>query len=133
MADHLAARVASEPEMETWEPRGLSIVCFRVVPGRLRGDEAALDALNRAVLTRVQLGGRALVTGTVVRGRFWLRACIVNHRHDGGGRRRAGGRGAGGSGADRVTRAATALCQARCRVIPEDESPTQDRAFGGTS
>jgi len=80
MADHLAARVASEPEMETWEPRGLSIVCFRVVPGRLRGDEAALDALNRAVLTRVQLGGRAFVTGTVVRGRFWLRACIVNHR-----------------------------------------------------
>jgi aromatic-L-amino-acid decarboxylase len=32
------------------------------------------------VLTRVQLGGRAFVTGTVVRGRFWLRACIVNHR-----------------------------------------------------
>ena len=28
----------------------------------------------------MQLGGRALVTGTVVRGRFWLRACIVNHR-----------------------------------------------------
>jgi len=28
----------------------------------------------------VQLGGRALVTGTVVRGRFWLRACIVDHR-----------------------------------------------------
>jgi len=28
----------------------------------------------------VQLGGRVFVTGTVVRGRFWLRACIVNHR-----------------------------------------------------
>jgi aromatic-L-amino-acid/L-tryptophan decarboxylase len=80
MADHLAARVSAEPEMELLEPRGLSIVCFRLAPERLASDEAALDALNRAVLTRVQLGGRAFVTGTVVRGRFWLRACIVNHR-----------------------------------------------------
>lgn len=80
MADHLAARVASEPEMELLEPRGLSIVCFRLAPAALAGDEAALDALNRTVLTRVQLGGRAFVTGTVVHGRFWLRACIVNHR-----------------------------------------------------
>jgi glutamate/tyrosine decarboxylase-like PLP-dependent enzyme len=80
MADHLAARVASEPEMELLEPRGLSIVCFRLAPAALAGDDAALDALNRAVLTRVQLGGRAFITGTVVRGRFWLRACIVNHR-----------------------------------------------------
>ena len=30
--------------------------------------------------TRVQLGGRAFITGTVVRGVFWLRACIVNYR-----------------------------------------------------
>ncbi|MFL5539348.1 MAG: pyridoxal phosphate-dependent decarboxylase family protein [Longimicrobiaceae bacterium] len=80
MADHLAARVASEPEMELLEPRGLSIVCFRLAPAAHAGDDAALDALNRAVLTRVQLGGRAFITGTVVRGRFWLRACIVNHR-----------------------------------------------------
>ena len=28
----------------------------------------------------MQLGGRAFITGTVVHGRIWLRACIVNHR-----------------------------------------------------
>ncbi|HEX6746121.1 MAG TPA: aminotransferase class V-fold PLP-dependent enzyme [Longimicrobium sp.] len=71
LAGYLAARVACEPALETWEPRGLSIVCFR-----LRGD----DALNRAVLRDVQLGGRAFITGTVLAGRFWLRACIINHR-----------------------------------------------------
>jgi glutamate/tyrosine decarboxylase-like PLP-dependent enzyme len=71
LAGHLAARVGSERELEMWEPRGLGIVCFR-----LRGD----DALNRAVLRDVQLGGRAFITGTVLAGRFWLRACIINHR-----------------------------------------------------
>jgi glutamate/tyrosine decarboxylase-like PLP-dependent enzyme len=80
LADHLAARVAREPEMELLEPRGLSVVCFRCTPARLRDDAAALDALNRAVLTDVQLGGRAFITGTVVRSVFWLRACIINHR-----------------------------------------------------
>jgi len=80
LADQLAARVAREPEMELLEPRGLSVVCFRCVPARLRADHAAGDALNRGVLTDVQLGGRAFITGTVVRGVFWLRACIINHR-----------------------------------------------------
>jgi hypothetical protein len=28
----------------------------------------------------VQLGGRGFVSSTVLRGRFWLRACIVNPR-----------------------------------------------------
>ncbi|HET7228951.1 MAG TPA: aminotransferase class V-fold PLP-dependent enzyme [Longimicrobium sp.] len=80
LASHLAARVEAEAEMELIEPRGLSVVCFRLAPPSLRGNEAALDALNRGVLTGVQLGGRAFLTGTVVRGVFWLRACIINHR-----------------------------------------------------
>ncbi|HEU4561723.1 MAG TPA: pyridoxal-dependent decarboxylase, partial [Longimicrobium sp.] len=80
LADHLAARVKREAEMELLEPRGLSVVCFRVVPNALRADDAALDALNRAVVGEVQLGGRAFITGTVVHGRYWLRACIINHR-----------------------------------------------------
>jgi glutamate/tyrosine decarboxylase-like PLP-dependent enzyme len=75
LADHLAARVEREPALELWTPRGLSVVCFR-----LRGGGDAADALNRAVLREVQLGGRAFVTGTVLGGRYWLRACIINHR-----------------------------------------------------
>ncbi len=78
LARHLADRVRAAPGYETWEPQGLGIVCFRAVPTALAGDGAALDALNRAALRRVQLGGDAFLSGTVAGGRFWLRACIVN-------------------------------------------------------
>ena len=40
----------------------------------------AIDALNKRVLEHVQLGGRAFLSSTVIDGRFWLRACIVNPR-----------------------------------------------------
>jgi Glutamate decarboxylase and related PLP-dependent proteins len=80
LATHLARLVDEAADFECLDPRGLSIVCFRHVRTALRGDERALDALNRDVLARMQLGGEAFVSGTVIRGQFWLRACIVNHR-----------------------------------------------------
>jgi glutamate/tyrosine decarboxylase-like PLP-dependent enzyme len=58
----------------------MSIVCFRVVPPALADDGPALDALNRAVLGAVQLGGAGFLSSTVLGGRFWLRACVVNPR-----------------------------------------------------
>jgi glutamate/tyrosine decarboxylase-like PLP-dependent enzyme len=61
-----------------WEPQGLGIVCFRAVPSPLAEDAAALDRLNRTVLSRLQLGGEAFLSGTVLDGCFWLRACVVN-------------------------------------------------------
>ena len=36
--------------------------------------------LNRGLLERLQLGGEAFLTSTELRGRFVLRACIVNYR-----------------------------------------------------
>ena len=82
MAHHLADRVRATPGFELREPQGLSVVCFRAVPteGDWRGTEAALAALNRAVLNDVQLSGAGFVSSTVIDGRFWLRACIVNPR-----------------------------------------------------
>jgi glutamate/tyrosine decarboxylase-like PLP-dependent enzyme len=62
----------------------LSITTFRYVPPDLRasvGDETAerhLDALNRALLDRIQRGGDAFVSNAVIGGRYVLRACIVN-------------------------------------------------------
>jgi glutamate/tyrosine decarboxylase-like PLP-dependent enzyme len=53
-------------------------VCFRAVPASLRGDDAAIDALNQRVLATLQLGGKAFLSSTVLRGRTWLRSCIVN-------------------------------------------------------
>jgi hypothetical protein len=40
--------------------------------------EPALDALNRSMLERLQLSGRAFVSSTTLHGRFVLRACVVN-------------------------------------------------------
>jgi glutamate/tyrosine decarboxylase-like PLP-dependent enzyme len=61
-------------------PPGLSIVCFRYAPTALRDDGSQLDALNKALLERIQLGGRAFISSTTVHGAFVLRACIVNYR-----------------------------------------------------
>ena len=69
-------------------PPSLSVVCFRYVgdgsgAGRRAGqdgDEQTIADLNRRLLERLQLGGEAFLTSTELRGRFVLRACIVNHR-----------------------------------------------------
>ena len=79
MAD--AVRRRDDLELITQE---LSITTFRCVPRDLRptlGDPAVerhLDALNRAVLDRLQRGGEAFVSNAVVGDRYVLRACIVN-------------------------------------------------------
>jgi hypothetical protein len=62
---------------------GLSICCFRYVPPDLPigdGREEYLDLLNERLMTEVQQGGRVLFSNAVLRGRFVLRACIVNFR-----------------------------------------------------
>lgn len=73
-------------EREDFEPIGevtLSIACFRYVPPGLAdrpGRDEYLDTLNERILTEVQLDGRAYCSNALVRGRFVLRACIVNFR-----------------------------------------------------
>jgi glutamate/tyrosine decarboxylase-like PLP-dependent enzyme len=59
---------------------GLSVVCFRYAPAELSADDERLDAVNRELLHRLQLGGDAFLSGTVLRGQFVLRACIVNYK-----------------------------------------------------
>jgi glutamate/tyrosine decarboxylase-like PLP-dependent enzyme len=63
-------------------PPSLSVVCFRYAPANLGRaaleDVNALNALNRALLERLQLSGRAFLSSTMLNGRFVLRACIVN-------------------------------------------------------
>lgn len=59
------------------EPQ-LTVVAFRLVRAGL--DESALDALNRRFLERINARQRVYLTGTVVRGRFVLRICVVSFR-----------------------------------------------------
>ncbi len=79
LARHLAALVDAAPDLELMAPPALSIVLFRYVPDGLRGEKERLDALNKAIMEGVQRGGEAFLTGTVLRGAFSLRACIVGY------------------------------------------------------
>ena len=80
LAEWLARSLRASGDFEVFEPQSLSIVCFRYAPPRLRGNSQMLDDLNNAVLEKVQLGGQAFLSSTVLDGRFWLRACIINPR-----------------------------------------------------
>ncbi|EWS57863.1 hypothetical protein Y694_04211 [Methylibium sp. T29-B] len=78
LARRLRERVQATPRLEAG-PGSLSIATLRYRPDpREAHDEAALDALNRRLLERLQHDGRAWLGPAVVDGRFWLRACIVN-------------------------------------------------------
>lgn len=79
LAGYLADRVRAADDLELMAPPNLSVVCFRYVD-ESASDEEARAALNRAILERLQLGGRAFLTSTELGGRFVLRACIVNYR-----------------------------------------------------
>jgi aromatic-L-amino-acid/L-tryptophan decarboxylase len=105
VADRFAAAVVEADDLELLG-RGLSVVCFRCRPLGWSGDRAASDALNRRVLSSVQLGGRSFLAGTTVDGVLALRACVVNP-------------GSGGADADAVV----ADVRAALSRIAADVSP----------
>jgi aromatic-L-amino-acid decarboxylase len=92
LAAYLGACVEAAEDFELLAPVELSICCFRYVPpdARLRLAtaneneraviEAQLNELNERILRAVQRGGRAYVSNASLRGKFALRACIVNFR-----------------------------------------------------
>jgi aromatic-L-amino-acid/L-tryptophan decarboxylase len=82
LAQRLAAAVDARTELERLAPVPLSAVCFRHLGGGGRTD-AELDRLNQELLLRVVRRGRVFLSNATVRGRFALRACLVNHRTTG--------------------------------------------------
>ena len=77
-AEYLAGLIRQDSDLELFEPQSLSIVCFRYVPAGFRQTTEVTDKLNKLLLERIQLGGEAFLSGTVMDGFFWLRACLVN-------------------------------------------------------
>jgi glutamate/tyrosine decarboxylase-like PLP-dependent enzyme len=83
----LADAVARHAELEL-VTQSLSIATFRYVPSDVRptigrdDTERYLNRLNEALLDAIQRGGDAFVSNAVVRGRYVLRACIVNFHTD---------------------------------------------------
>jgi aromatic-L-amino-acid decarboxylase len=79
LARILADRIAKETELELMAAPSLSIVSFRCVPAKLRGREELLDDLNKRLTEQLQSEGKVFLTGTQVRGRFSLRACVLHY------------------------------------------------------
>ncbi|SPE23350.1 Aromatic-L-amino-acid decarboxylase [Burkholderiales bacterium] len=77
-AHYLGALIAAQAKLELLAPIGLDIVCFRYNPGGLDG--AALDAINREVLLRLQEQGIAAPSYTTIKNQYCLRVAIANHR-----------------------------------------------------
>jgi glutamate/tyrosine decarboxylase-like PLP-dependent enzyme/putative methionine-R-sulfoxide reductase with GAF domain len=80
LADRLTQILRADGDFEVFEPQNLSVVCFRYLPRSFSRDNQAINSLNQALLERVQLGGQAFLSSTVMNDAFWLRACIINPR-----------------------------------------------------
>ena len=78
-AHRLANAIEGEPHLELLAPVELSAVCFRY-RGTGGLSEEELNPLNLALLKRVVARGRVYLSNASLRGKFSLRACIVNHR-----------------------------------------------------
>jgi aromatic-L-amino-acid decarboxylase len=79
LAQRLATAITEQPDLELLAPVELSALCFRyTADGSLSDDE--LNRRNAAILKRVVERGRVYLSNATLRGRFCLRACIVNHR-----------------------------------------------------
>ncbi|MGH7908152.1 MAG: pyridoxal phosphate-dependent decarboxylase family protein, partial [Candidatus Binataceae bacterium] len=79
-AQALAKRIEAAGEFEILAPHPLSVVCFRHAPGRLLGDDAALDEHNMRIVDQVNQTGFAFLSTTRLRGRLAIRMAIGNAR-----------------------------------------------------
>ena len=79
LAERAERYVADSPVLELVTPASLGIVCFRVNPDRDAGDEHALQRINKNVLARVFWEERAFMSSTLLRQKFVLRMCVINH------------------------------------------------------
>lgn len=75
---YLADLVESTPELELAAPVPLNVVCFRYIKPGLSDRE--LDTLNKQIVVELQEGGRAVVSGTTLKGKYVLRVGHTNHR-----------------------------------------------------
>lgn len=76
-ARRLERLLGAAPDFELLAPVPLSIVCFRYMPPGFEGDP---DALNERVLIELQRQGHSYVSNARLKGRFALRACVLNYR-----------------------------------------------------
>jgi glutamate/tyrosine decarboxylase-like PLP-dependent enzyme len=78
-AQQLARAIDGEPRLERLAPVELSAVCFRHLVSKGSSEEER-NRFNLALLKRLIARGRVYLSNAELKGKFCLRACIVNHR-----------------------------------------------------
>jgi aromatic-L-amino-acid/L-tryptophan decarboxylase len=78
LARHAVEALRALPDVEISAEPELSLFAFRVRPPGL--DEDATEALNRRVLSCINARQRVFMTGTVTKGKFLIRVCILSYR-----------------------------------------------------
>ena len=76
LARRLAGLVDAAAGWERWRPSPFSLVVLRRSPAGVRGRER--DALNRAIMNRVNESGTAFLSPTEIDGETWVRFAIGN-------------------------------------------------------
>jgi len=77
-ARYLEGLIEGRADLELLAEVPLNVVCFRY--RRADVAEDSLNGLNRELLMRLQESGVAVISSTVLDGKFALRAAITNHR-----------------------------------------------------
>lgn len=77
-ARYLAELIKAQPELELLAPVTLNIVCFRYVVPDI--DDVALNEFNKQVVIELQERGVAVISGTIIKGKYVLRVGNTNHR-----------------------------------------------------
>jgi glutamate/tyrosine decarboxylase-like PLP-dependent enzyme len=77
-AQRLAAAVRQSPDLELLNAVELSAVCFRHLTKK-DAPEKQRNRFNTALLKRLIARGKVYLSNAVLKGKFCLRACIVNH------------------------------------------------------
>lgn len=77
-ARRLAAAVSQHPDLELLNDVALSAVCFRHLMKKDASEEER-NRFNTAVLKRLIARGSVYLSNASLKGKFCLRACIVNH------------------------------------------------------
>ena len=78
LARLVCERVQASDALELMAPPSLGVVCFRRrFPGAADADEE--DAHNAGLVVALERSGLGLVSSTMLRGRYSLRVCVLNH------------------------------------------------------
>lgn len=72
------AAIEADPRLELVTPASLGVLTFRR-RGEAGEDADAVDRRNERTVAAIAASGEALLTSTVIRGRYAIRLCVLNH------------------------------------------------------